>query len=146
MKILFRVGVVSIYQVGKSVIYAKFRLTFLHKPCDITILRRSLCDISGSDVTINAALGCYVTNHATSSIVDLTWLVLRPIKWILLIDYIIIELDVTNNATWSIVDLTWLASRPMKWLLLISYIIKDVRDYFLFSKKSSKTHLKAKVK
>ena len=32
--------------VEKSVIYAKFRLTFLHKPCDITTLRHRLCDIS----------------------------------------------------------------------------------------------------
>ena len=75
--------------VEKSVIYAKFRLTFLHKPCDITTLRHILCDISWSDVTIHATLGRYVTNHATSSIVDLTWLATGPMKWLLFIYYII---------------------------------------------------------
>ena len=32
--------------VETSAIYAKFWLTFLHKPCDITTLRHRLCDIS----------------------------------------------------------------------------------------------------
>ena len=75
--------------VEKSVIYANFRLTFLHKPCDITILRHRLCDISWNDIIIHATLGRYVTNHATSSIVDLTWLASRSVKWLLFIDYII---------------------------------------------------------
>ena len=75
--------------VEKSVIYAKFRLTFLHKPFDITTLRHRLCDISWSDVTIHPTLGRYVTNHATSSIIDLTWLGTGPKKWLLFIYHII---------------------------------------------------------
>ena len=65
----------------------------LHKPCDIMTLRHRLWDISWSDVIVHATLGRYVTNHATSSIVDLMWLASRPMKLLLFIDYIII-LDV----------------------------------------------------
>ena len=52
----------------------KFQLTLHHKPCDITTLRHRPSDITWSDVTVHATLGRYVTNHATSSIVNLTWL------------------------------------------------------------------------
>ena len=57
-----------------KVIYPKFWLTFLHKPCDITTLRHSLCDISWSGITIHATLGFYVTNHST---LYNYWLLLR---------------------------------------------------------------------
>ena len=86
---------IKIYSVEKSVIHAKFWLTFLHKPCVITTLCHRLCDISWSDITIHATLDCYVTNHATSSIVDLTWLAARPMKWLLFIDYIITSVVIT---------------------------------------------------
>ena len=67
----------------------KFRLTLRHKPCDITTLCHRPCDITWSNVTIHATLERYVTNHATSSIVDLTWLASGSIKWLLFIAYII---------------------------------------------------------
>ena len=59
------------------------------EPCDITTSHHRLCDISWGDATIHATLGRYVINHATSSIVDLTWLASRPMKWLLFINYIV---------------------------------------------------------
>ena len=59
-----------------------------------TMLCHRICNIIWSNVTIHATLGRYVTNRATSSIVDLMWLACGPMKWLLFISLMY------NNLVW----------------------------------------------
>ena len=64
-------------------------------------------NFSWHSFTNHATLRSYVTDYATSSIVNLTWLTSGPMAWLLIISHIIT----------SIVVLPWLASKPMKFYL-----------------------------